>query len=101
MCQEKPLSGPRFGSEWRQPGYPVLIGSGTMDVGELLSYQVGAVGRAEGLLILARVAGTESHHLASSRSLALTSRVTPACILVIALHSPSPRGPFDPFLLQA
>lgn len=34
----------------------MLIGSGTMDVGELLSYQVGAVGRAGELLILAGVA---------------------------------------------
>ncbi|MBZ3872215.1 Beta-catenin-like protein 1 [Sciurus carolinensis] len=33
------LSGPRFGCEWREPKYPALTGPGTMDVGELLSYQ--------------------------------------------------------------
>lgn len=71
-----------------------------MDVGELLSYQVGAVGRAEGLLILARVAGTESRHLASPRSLALTSHVTPACILSLHFTPPALVDPFDLFLLQ-
>lgn len=40
----------------------MLIGSGTMDVGELLSYQVGEVGR----LRPAGVAGPESCHRASS-----------------------------------
>ena len=78
----------------------MLIGSGTMDVGELLSYQVRAVGEAGGLLILARVAGTESRHLASPRSLALTSHVTRACILSLHFTPLSPLDPFDPFLLQ-
>lgn len=99
VWQEKPLSGPWFGSEWRLAGYPVLIGSGTMDVGELLSYQVGVVGRAGGLLTVARVAGSESRHLASSRSLALTSPGLAPCHCTSLPQALVDR--FDPFLLRA
>lgn len=99
VWQENPPSGPWFGSEWRLPGYPVLIGSGTMDVGELLSYQVGAVGKAGGRLTLARVAGSESRRLASSRSLALTSPglASSHCTSLSQVLV----DPFDLFLLRA
>lgn len=50
----------------------MLVWSGTMDVGELLSYQVGEVGR----LRPAGVAGPESRHRAFSGSLARTSHAT-------------------------
>lgn len=68
----------------------MLIGSGTMDVGELLSYQVGEVGR----LRPAGVAGPEPRRLASSGSLARTSHATLGFSPVIALTPRSPRGPF-------
>lgn len=63
----------------------MLIGSGTMDVGELLSYQVGEVGR----LRPAGVAGPECRHLSSSGSLARTS-CYPGVLACHCTHSPKP-----------
>lgn len=78
----------------------MLIGSGTMDVGELLSYQVGEVDWAGGSLIPAEVAGPE-FHLASSWSLALTSHATPGCILSLHFTPQALVDSLDSFLLQA
>lgn len=73
----------------------MLIGSGTMDVGELLSYQVGAVSEAGGFLVLS---GSKDR-VPSSCFLSVPGphfSCHPGLHPVLALHSPKPSGHFRP-----